>query len=583
MRDAAANVLILYDAVIQLPANAAGRQAFEQAVLDEVTRPVTIFDESLDLERFTTAKQQQRLQAGIIDKYRDRPLDVIVAIQRTSLEAARALRRKLVARPGVDSIPILYIIDEPGRPADSASLPRGAAMSGFALASNEMETGRRMRTLMGELREVAVIASRPEQARALINELRTSVGETVRFVPMINPTPASARLKLTALRPPAAAFYFRVLRDSAGAGWLPVDYLRQFADSSPVPIFSTFPAYVGAGIVGGAMRDPAKYGAVAGRLAASLLNGTPIERITPQILNIASDRYDWQQLKRYELNPRTLPTDATFVGKPIPVWAQYPRVSAMVSALLAILAMAVVLLVRSGRRLRQVSNDRGHLAQHLLTVQETERQRIARDLHDDVCQEMSAIAVELDYSESLTGEHRVVTPHTNGGHRTSNAPANRLRVLVEKTRRVAHGLHAEPLSYAHLGQVLKKEGEALLGRHHIRCIVQFDESPLTLLPTATAGAYRIAMEALKNVVAHASATSCTVTLQQTRRQVEITITDDGIGFSGTPTGGLGLLSMRERALSLGGELQLHSAPFQGTRVVLTLPVSTPVTASPEFV
>jgi hypothetical protein len=149
------------------------------------------------------------------------------------------------------------------------------------------------------------------------------------------------------------------------------------------------------------MRDPVRHGTLFGQLTAHVINGADIDTIPPQVASIADDAYDWSVMQRYDLTTRTLPSNARVIRKPLYVWQEFPRTTAAVSLLLAALFLVVAQLLRSGRRLVRAGRERRQLAQHLLTVQDAERQRIARDLHDDVCQEMSAIAVELDVRNNI--------------------------------------------------------------------------------------------------------------------------------------------------------------------------------------
>jgi two-component system sensor histidine kinase UhpB len=99
---------------------------------------------------------------------------------------------------------------------------------------------------------------------------------------------------------------------------------------------------------------------------------------------------------------------------------------------------------------------------------------------------------------------------------------------------------------------------------------------VAVTPDAALCVYRIAQEALRNVIAHAGAGRADVTLLQARDQVQITIADDGRGFDAANSGerdtGLGLVSMSERARLIGGTVSIVSAPHQGTRVLATVPM-----------
>ena len=148
--------------------------------------------------------------------------------------------------------------------------------------------------------------------------------------------------------------------------------------------------------------------------------------------------------------------------------------------------------------------------------------------------------------------------------------------LARNVRQLSHDLH--PTVLQHLGLVKGLTsycGE--LARAHgvaITCAAEGDFGAIT--PDAGLCVYRIAQEALRNVIAHAGASRADVRLVQMGEQAQITIADDGRGFDAADRGdrdtGLGLVSMSERARIIGGTVSIVSGPNQGTRVQATIPM-----------
>ena len=148
--------------------------------------------------------------------------------------------------------------------------------------------------------------------------------------------------------------------------------------------------------------------------------------------------------------------------------------------------------------------------------------------------------------------------------------------LARNVRQLSHDLH--PAVLQHLGLVKGLTsycGE--LGRAHgvtMTCTAEGDFGAVT--PDAALCVYRIAQEALRNVIAHAGASHADVKLLQIRDQAQITIADDGRGFDvfnlGERGRGLGLVSMSERARIIGGTVSIVSGLHQGTRVQATVPM-----------
>ena len=214
-----------------------------------------------------------------------------------------------------------------------------------------------------------------------------------------------------------------------------------------------------------------------------------------------------------------------------------------------------------------------YLAGRLIEAQEVERARIARDLHDDVSQQLAGISI------SLSGlKKRLV------GYQVSEELQRELVELQQQAQRLArnvrnlsHDLH--PAVLQHLGLVRGLTsycGE--LERAHgvaIPCAAEGDFGGIT--PDAALCVYRIAQEALRNVIAHSGARRAEVRLLKTGDHAQITIADDGRGFDtgnrGQRDKGLGLVSISERAKIIRGAVCIISDLNQGTRVEATIPMN----------
>jgi signal transduction histidine kinase len=138
-------------------------------------------------------------------------------------------------------------------------------------------------------------------------------------------------------------------------------------------------------------------------------------------------------------------------------------------------------------------------------------------------------------------------------------------------------LRPESLEQNGLVVVLDRQAEALRVRHRVEVTTDLGEEPASSLEVKQA-VYRIAQEALHNIVKHAGATRVDVLLDCAEGRLRLEVRDNGAGFvaAGDVPGHLGLRSMRERAAQLGGTLTVHSAPGEGTRVVAEVPLKKPV-------
>jgi signal transduction histidine kinase len=212
-------------------------------------------------------------------------------------------------------------------------------------------------------------------------------------------------------------------------------------------------------------------------------------------------------------------------------------------------------------------------AQQLAALQE--RQRLARELHDSVSQALYGIALGARTARTLLGRQEaseqlplLLTEPLDYVLSLAEAGLAEMRALIFELR-------PESLATEGLITALSKQTAALQARHHLT--IETDLAPEPDLPLTTKEAlYRVAQEALHNVVKHARAQTVTVKLwceetaaaTGTESAVYLEIQDDGVGFdpTGPFPGHLGLHSMRERVERLGGELRLESAPGHGTRL-----------------
>jgi signal transduction histidine kinase len=229
--------------------------------------------------------------------------------------------------------------------------------------------------------------------------------------------------------------------------------------------------------------------------------------------------------------------------------------------------------VESTRALQRLSSQ-------LISAQEDERRSIARELHDEIGQVLTAIKVELAVAQRAI--------EAGGGPPQVLQDA---RVIADgalnTVRNLSHLLHPPLLDDLGLAAAIEWYLREFSKRYGIHVDLVHDPMP-RLAPAAEAASYRIVQEALTNVAKHSRATTCRVRIRQIRGTVLITIEDDGIGFDPTASTrsadpGLGLVGIRERVSRLSGTLQIESAPGKGTRLIVALPVQVSAADEPSVI
>ena len=203
------------------------------------------------------------------------------------------------------------------------------------------------------------------------------------------------------------------------------------------------------------------------------------------------------------------------------------------------------------------------LAGRLIAVQETERARIARDLHDDLSQKLARLAIGIDRLATDTSTHEI----------SARALKAQVAEIVEDVHRLSHALHPSKLEA--LGLVSAIEGccseVSLQGDIDVR--FTHARVPRSVSKDVSLCLYRIVQEALTNVVRHSGARVADVAILGAGEQIELRIADQGRGFE--PHGehyGLGLVSMRERVRCVGGRFIVRSSAGIGTSIVARVPV-----------
>jgi len=224
------------------------------------------------------------------------------------------------------------------------------------------------------------------------------------------------------------------------------------------------------------------------------------------------------------------------------------------------------------QELRQRDELRVKLLKKLISAQEEERRRIARELHDETSQLLGTLALGLDTAMATL-------PPGASSDRLQEVRAVAIKTLDE-IHRMSFDLRPSMLDDLGLVPAIRWYAERDLKRRGVSVRCESDESGGRLPPEVETALFRAVQEAITNIVKHAQAKTVLIQCMLGPRAVTVEIEDDGEGFdpasiSGTAVNGrgLGLAGIRERVELLGGSAVIESAPGQGTRVVLTVPLA----------
>jgi signal transduction histidine kinase len=219
------------------------------------------------------------------------------------------------------------------------------------------------------------------------------------------------------------------------------------------------------------------------------------------------------------------------------------------------------------KRAEQAAHE---LSGRLISAQEEERARLAKELHDGLSQNLALLAVELElFGQRPTGAVDEVSERMQEF-------STRTKELSSEVHRLSHGLHPAKLEQLGLAAAIGGFCRELEAGGLICVKFSCQDVPRALPKDLALCLYRVTQEALQNVVKHSGARNASVELRKEGNELQLRIADEGKGFEATaePAGdGLGLVSMRSRVRLVGGNISWDSTPGQGTQVNVRAPVT----------
>jgi PAS domain S-box-containing protein len=269
-------------------------------------------------------------------------------------------------------------------------------------------------------------------------------------------------------------------------------------------------------------------------------------------------------LEGYQREVRLLRKDGT------PIWARFS--ASLLKGYTIDLPLVIVMIAditeqkAAEKQLRAAQDELQQLTIRLLQAQEDERQRIARDLHDDIEQRLSLLRVEMglfaqELSPTLQKEH----------FRLADLLIE-MDELAADIHNLSHQLHSAKLKNLGLLPALRDLCGQASRQHHVEVELSAEENVSPLPEEVDLCLFRVAQEALKNAIKHSGSARIFIAVKAVADAIRMDIRDFGIGFDpSTISQGLGLASMRERLRMVGGELILQSAPGKGTQLVALVP------------
>jgi signal transduction histidine kinase len=420
------------------------------------------------------------------------------------------------------------------------------------------DISRRMTALQ---REVAEVNRRYTRAQDLLSTVRAQVLLASVYVrdALLDPSPAAVDASLRRLQDTSTAI------DTALAQYTPVldsDAERQRLNRLQRELVD-FRTTMHAVLDTDRSRWPEQ--------ARQLLN----EQVVPRRETVIRVSDDVQALNRQVFVEQQAGLAAVYDAAERRTWQ---RLGLALAGSLGIALLATVYGARLERRLRrqrekdlQNTSDLQRLSAQLITAQEDERRTIARELHDEVGQVLTAIKMELSVAQRTIESAGVTGKPLHSAQAITDTALHSVRDLSRL-------LHPSLLDDLGLPAAVRAYTQRFSERHGIRVDLQVASMDERLEPRLEAAVYRIIQESLTNIARHAGVATCRIRLTRSGDRLQLLVEDEGRGFDqrhpadASGRRGLGLIGMRERATQLGGEFSLDSGPGRGTRVSVDFPV-----------
>ena len=563
----AKNVLVLHLGAESFPANPMIERGIYGAFAAHPEIPISYYAEYLEADPITSSDPNRPFKDYLRRKFAGLPIDVVIA------NSDRVLRFALTHRAVLfPDAPIVYWGQQG---PDAATRNAGAGITGVQTGANFVPTLKFALALQPQLRRVFVVATHPDPvAMAGARRVLAQVpGVTLTYLEAT--TVRDLEKAVRAVPAGSAILYLWHTQVQPGEVIYTDEVGRRISRMSPVPVYSASELLFGDGIVGGVLRSSEETGARVGELAVRVLGGTRPQDIPLEVARLVPV-VDWRELQRWNIPASRVPAGTEIRFRELTIWERYRAY--IVAAVVAIATQAILigaLLVQRERRKRADAALRTSYARvrdlgaRLLSAQEDERSRIARELHDDVSQRLAALKI------NLTVLGRFVD--AEGQSLASEAVAKADSIGTD-LRDLSHRLH--PARLRVMGLAVAIDGlQTELARPDVSIVFTHDAVPPELPREVTVSLFRVVQEALHNALKYSNARTITIELKGAASGLTLTIADDGVGFdaAGAARTGVGLTSMQERVEALGGTLAIHSRPGAGTTLDIRVP--TPPAAS----
>lgn len=555
------NVLILSEGP-GLPYALVLRASLTAAMHQDGDEPLNIYEEAIDTLRFQSEEYERQLAALYRTKYVNAPPDLLIALSLPALDFALRHRHELFPHAAL----LFGALDE--RAILSRDL--GPNVTGMFVKVDARATVEAALRLHPDTRHVVVVGGTSRLDRGWLEPIQGDVRalESRAAITQITDKPLREVLAaVAALRENELVLFVSMNVDGDGVQRSSVEVIEAMRKATTAPIYGMSDNHLGHGIVGGVLLDLQRHGTELGKRARQILTGTPAADLVP-MPSANTLAFDWRELRRFGVDEALLPVGARVVNRELSLWELYWRPILTVSAVLIGQFLLISGLLVQRHRRRRAESALHDLSGRLLSAQEEERRRIARELHDNVSQQVAMLAIRIDQVAKSPGEPPAAVAHSMRELR------QRTVEISTEIQNLSRQLHSSRLEILGLAEALRGHCQEL-STQGLEAHFHEENVPPSLPHDVSLGLFRIAQEGLNNVVKHSGAREAQVILRGKEGVLQLSVADFGRGFEqadAAAKGGLGLASMRERLRLINGAFTVSSQPGEGTTITARVPI-----------
>jgi len=568
-------VLVVYSTRRDTQLPTLGDREMPRLLEEALSAKPDYYSEYVDGARFPEAQYQQAFRNYLRLKYHGMRFDLVIASHRLAYELVTSVRDELFR-----GTPIVFLTQD-------RSVPRIANSAEIIVEPDYRRTIDLALRLQPDTTQVFVISGSSPRDTALERVARqqfASLQPKVAFTYLTGLETDALEQRLATLPEHAIVFYVIFYQDAAGLNLTPLDYLGRLTQISNRPVYSWVDSAMNRGVVGGSLLVLESQVRSLASMGARVLRGEAADGIPVSEADLQVDQVDWRQLRRWNIDDALVPAGALVMYHEPSRWDRDRNyIIGGVAVLVVETALIGALILQGARRRRAEAKAREAAAElrlsyerirdlggRLLGAQDAERSRIARELHDDISQQLTLLSMDL----ALLSHAQAGRP--DDAEKLAHEAHARVVAVATSVHQLSHQLHPARLRLVGLVAALSSLQQEIQSSGH-RITFTHEGVPDAIAQDLKVCLYRVAQEAVQNAIKYSGAREIFMSLAGTGDALTLVVGDHGAGFDAQASmhRGLGLVSMGERVEAFGGTLRIQSAPGAGTRIEATVPLAIP--------